>query len=91
MDKKQLEQLIKKMSKANVLKCKELLTLEGYPTDSLWNIQDVKESYDVTDQVAMQILEQVLNSEYVISEIFLMIDNEAGRMNLTKRYDADRD
>ena len=71
MDKKQLERLIKKMSKAN--------------------IQDVKESYDVTDQVAMQILEQVLNSEYVISEIFLMIDNEAGRMNLTKRYDADRD
>ena len=73
------------MSRADKVRdAKRLLTEEGYIISSLWSVADVKESYDVTDLVAMQILEEALSNEGYIQNTYEEIDVAAERMNLTK-------
>jgi len=55
---------------------------EGYYTDNLWHINDVKSRFKCTDQQAMDILDKVLQSEYVISTIFELIHNTASDMDI---------
>ena len=62
-----------------------LLRAEGYAAATLWHISDVQDNYQATDEEAMEILDEVLGSECVISETFGMIYNEAERMNLKKK------
>lgn len=47
---------------------------KGY-VPMLWHVDDVKNTYNVTDDEAIMILEEVLDSERIMEEIFMAIDD----------------
>ena len=53
------------------------LKLRGYQTDNLWHIDDVMQNYDCESEVAMEILELAMNNEWVIENIFKIVDEYA--------------
>jgi len=57
---------------------KKILKMYGYYTDNLWHIDDVKNyADDMDDDDAYEVLDRVMQSEYMVSSIFEMIDIEA--------------
>jgi len=57
---------------------KKYLESQGYFTANLWNVDDVKQSYDVSDEEALDVLEDAMTSDWVTSQIFEAIDIVAG-------------
>ncbi|NND24072.1 MAG: hypothetical protein HKN86_05195 [Acidimicrobiia bacterium] len=55
------------------------LQLRGYQTDNLWHTDDVMQNYDCESEVAMEILELAMNNEWVIENIFRIVDEYAER------------
>ena len=56
---------------------KQELKNRGYQTNNLWHIDDVKHcSCEVSDTDAMMVLECVMNSEWVIDNLFENIREE---------------
>tara|TARA_B100001564_G_C20526931_1_gene617844 strand:+ start:552 stop:791 length:240 start_codon:yes stop_codon:yes gene_type:complete len=55
------------------------LKLRGYQTDNLWQTDDVMQNYDCESEVAMEILELAMNNEWVIENIFTIVDEYAER------------
>lgn len=53
------------------------LKLRGYQTYNLWQVDDVKQNYDCDSEVAMEILELAMNNEWVIENIFKIVDEYA--------------
>jgi hypothetical protein len=53
------------------------LELRGFHTDHLWHSVDVTYNYECDSDVAMDILTDALNSEWVIEQVFLVIDQIA--------------
>jgi len=53
------------------------LQLRGYQTDNLWHTEDVMHNYDCESEVAMEILERAMNNEWVIENIFTIVDDYA--------------
>jgi hypothetical protein len=49
---------------------KQILTNAGFCVDSLWHVDDVKNSYQCTDEQAMEILSKSLDHEMNMSAIF---------------------
>ena len=54
---------------------KAILREAGYCTSSLWHIKDVKQYHECTDEEAHNILEQVLDSDWITEQIFSEIDD----------------
>lgn len=54
---------------------KAILKEAGYCTGSLWHIKDVKQYHECTDEEAYDILEQVLDSDWITEQIFKEIDD----------------
>ena len=50
-------------------KAKELLRANGYYTENLWNIDDVKNQFKCTDEAAQSILNESLTSDYIMTVI----------------------
>ena len=66
---------------------KKYLESQGYFTANLWNVDDVKQSYDVSDEEALDVLEDAMTSDWVTSQIFEAIDivaEEEGHQLLKK-------
>ena len=61
---------------------REFLKSKGYYVDNLWTIDDVQHHYECTDIEAMGILDKVLQSEWLVSNIFEMISDYAEKNNL---------
>ena len=62
------------------------LKLRGYQTDNLWQVDDVMQNYDCESEVAMEILELAMNNEWVIENIFTIVDEYADTdFNLKKK------
>ena len=53
------------------------LELRGFQTDNLWQSVDVTDNYECDYDVAMDILTDALNNEWVIEQVFLVIDQIA--------------
>lgn len=53
------------------------LELRGFQTDNLWQTIDVTDNYECDSDVAMDILTDALNNEWVIEQVFLVIDQIA--------------
>jgi len=53
------------------------LELRGFQTDNLWHTIDVTENYECDSDVAMDILADALNNEWIIEQIFVAIDQIA--------------
>ncbi len=50
------------------------LQLRGYYTKNLWHVDDVMQKYDFTSENALEILDDVMQGEYVTSMVFDCID-----------------
>ena len=50
------------------------LQLRGYYTKNLWHVDDVMQNYDFTSENALEILDDVMQGEYVTSMVFDCID-----------------
>jgi hypothetical protein len=48
----------------------------GYYVDNLWHIDDVQQNYKLDNDDAYEVLDTVMQSEYMISNIFEMIHLE---------------
>ena len=53
---------------------KDELTRRGYYTENLLHIDDVKIRFEATDDQAQDILDEVLQGERIIGEVFESID-----------------
>ena len=53
------------------------LELRGFQMNNLWQTIDVTDNYDCDSDVAMDILKEALNNEWVIRQVFLVIDQIA--------------
>ncbi len=68
---------------------REFLKSKGYYVDNLWTIDDVQHHYECTDIEAMGILDKVLQSDRLMSEVFEMINHYAEENNLKlNNYDG---
>lgn len=50
------------------------LQLRGYYTNNLWHVDDVMQNYNCTSENALEILDDVMQGEYVTSMVFDCID-----------------
>lgn len=58
-----------------IKQAKAILREAGYYTGNLWHINDVKNNHECTDDEAYDILEQVLDSDWITEQIFKEIDD----------------
>lgn len=54
---------------------KQVLRDAGYYVDNLWHIQDVQNNHKVSEEEAHIILGSALTSDYIIQEVFSMIND----------------
>jgi hypothetical protein len=66
---------------------KEFLKSKGYYTDCMWQIEDVTDIYNCSEQKAHEILDSVLGSD--CSETFEKIDILASMMGIKRKEDRD--
>ncbi len=53
------------------------LELRGTYTENLWHVDDVMKKYDCTSEEALNVLDSVMQSEWLMESIFEMIDEQA--------------
>lgn len=70
------------MSKLTTEQAKQFLRDQGYFTDNLWHIDDVKQNYECDDETAQQILDSVMTNEWVVQRTFEMVDGIADELEL---------
>ena len=58
---------------------KKLLRDNGYYTERLWTVKDVKGKFECTDEQAQDILDKSLNNDATMGQIWFSID-EFGRL-----------
>jgi len=60
------------------LKNKSIDTLEkmGYYVRNLWRVEDVQSNYNLSDEDALELIDEVMTSEYIVSAIFELIDEK---------------
>ena len=64
---------------------KDELTRRGYYTNNLWHIDDVQVRYEATDNEAQDVLDEVLQGEWIIGQIFGSIDDCAKENELKEK------
>ena len=64
---------------------KDELTRRGYYTRNLWHIDDVQVRYEATDNEAQDVLDEVLQGEWIIGQIFESIDDCAEENELKEK------
>ena len=64
---------------------KKELTRRGYYTRNLWHIDDVQSRYEATDNEAQDVLDEVLQGEWIIGQIFESIDDCAKENELKEK------
>jgi hypothetical protein len=61
-------------NKLTIESAKQLLKDYGYYVDNLWHIDDVKQKYNMSDDEAYDILNEAMQSSYIMENIFEQID-----------------
>lgn len=67
---------------------KQFLKDNGYYTDNLWCVEDVKSKYECTAEQAQEVLDGALNNEATMEQIWFAIEVEAEASNLEKNKGA---
>jgi hypothetical protein len=68
----------------NSIEAKKILADQGIYSENMWNVNHVTYFYKCTENEAYEILEHVLSSDYIISQIWDGIDKRAKELNLEK-------
>ena len=55
-------------------KAKKYLESQGYFTENLWHVSDVQQTYDISRDDALTVLEGAMNGEFMIEQIYECID-----------------
>jgi len=63
----------------SVEEAKKVLKDNGYFTDNLWHVDDVKTKFECTDEEAQKVLDESLTNEATMEQIWFSI-NEFGEM-----------
>ena len=71
----------------SVEEAKKVLKENGYQTDNLWHVDDVKGKFDCTDDEAMGVLESALVNEATYDQIWFAISHHAEDEGLTEIED----
>ena len=66
--------------KPNARDLMKQLQLQGWQSCAMWHVDNVRQNYECTQEQAMKVLENVLESERIQEEIYNAIDDEAERM-----------
>jgi hypothetical protein len=70
---------------SEIEKAKKLLKDSGYFVDNLWRIEDVMVHYDCTKEQAQEVLNNSLQNEATLEQIWFAIHFEAGFRNLKRK------
>lgn len=70
-------------------KAKKLLRDNGYFTDNLWQVDDVKEKFECTDEQAQDILHKSLTNEATMQQIWFSIDEFGNMEGLTPKQNEE--
>jgi len=69
-----------KERKPNARDLMKQLQLQGWQSCAMWHVDNVRQNYECTQEQAMKVLENVLESERIQEEIYNAIDDEAEHM-----------
>lgn len=58
---------------ANNKETREGLKRNGYYTDCLWHVSDVTDNFACSEEKAYEVLDKVMQGEYIMSEIYTQI------------------
>ncbi len=64
---------------------KKILEMNGYYTKNLWHTDDVMQNYECTSEEAQELLDKAMTGEWVIEQIFVVIDECADAMEIKKK------
>jgi hypothetical protein len=67
---------------------REMLDSQGYYVDNLWQCADVQGNYQCSDMIAKEVLKDVLEGEYTISQVFEAINEVAKDKGLKQIHDV---
>ena len=68
---------------STIEQAKQVLRDNGYYVDNLCHIDDITQTYNCTDEEALEVLDGALNVSYVVENIFENIDLFAKGIGLT--------
>jgi hypothetical protein len=77
--------LIKKTKAMTTKEAKDLLRQQGYFMDNLWNVLDVTDRFDCSDETAQDILYQALTNSYIVERIHETIRDIAMEYDLREK------
>ena len=75
-----------------IAKAKKLLKDNGFYTDNLWHVDDVKrllQDYQCTDEDALEILDKTLQSEWIMQQINESINEVCAGHSHVEKIDSD--
>lgn len=81
---KAIEGYIESLKYDSVELAKQVLKENGYYSDLLWTIDDVKSKYNCTNEEAQKVLHGALNNGATMEQIWFAIDTHAEEENLKK-------
>lgn len=72
------------VGKIEVQQAKEVLTNQGYFTDNLWSVADVKGKFECDDETAQRVLKNAFNNDATYEQIWMSIDCAGESFDLVK-------
>lgn len=69
---------------SEVENAKKILKVNGYFTDNLWCVQDVKDAFECTDEQAQSVLDDALTNEATMEQIQFSIREFSNLLGLKK-------
>ena len=63
---------------------KQVLRDNGYYVNNLWCVEDVQDNYDCTEKEAQDVLNEALNNETTMEQIWFAINFHAEEQGLNK-------
>lgn len=60
--------------KTEIEKAKEILENAGYYCGNLWQVEDVQSKFNCTDEEAYEVLDQALQNDATMEQIWFAID-----------------
>lgn len=74
---------------AKIQEAKEFLKQNGYYTDNLWCVEDIKSKFECSDDEAQEVLNSALNNDATMEQIWFAIDFHGQEEGLKKIEEND--
>jgi len=73
------------MEKMKIEACKDSLKRKGFFIENLWHTDDVIQNYKCDESEAQNVLYSVFDSEWLIEQIFEMIDEQCKAKGIERK------